>query len=366
MSAVLTGPFATMFLADSGADVIKIEAPGGDITRRVGESPGPGMASIFQHINRGKRSVALDLKTEEGIHAMRQLLATADAFVYNARPRAMARLGLDYESVRAINPAIVYCGVTGFGEGGRHAGKAAYDDLIQGAVAIPDLAARATGEPRYAPMALADRVVGLYAAVALLTALMHRTRTGEGCCVEIPMFESMAHFVLVEHMFYRSFDTHGAAGNPRALDRNRRPYATSDGFICVLPYNDRHWLDLFGLIGQPQMRDDPRFTHFAGRLAHISELYAALEAALRTRATAQWLEIFGRADIPACRMNTLDELLEDAHLADVGFFQATQDARGDTFLGMRSSFVWNTQGAAPIATAPTLGEHTRQVLGEAQ
>lgn len=363
MSAVLTGPFATHFLADHGADVIKIEAPSGDITRWVGESPEPGMASIFQHINRSKRSVVLDLKTEDGLDALKKLLESADAFVFNARPSSMERLGLAYHSVQAINPSIVYCGITGFGEGGRYGGQPAYDDLIQGAVGIPDLVEKSGSEPRYAPMALADRVVGLYAVVALTMALLHRQRTGEGCCVQTPMFESMAHFVLVEHMFYKSFEPSlGGTGNPRALDHHRRPYRTSDGYICVLPYTDRHWRDLFGVIGVPEKANDPKFSRFNNRLANISELYQLLEASLLERSTSDWLDVFGRTDIPACPMNSIDDLLADLHLHDVGFFQKIRTPKGGTFVGLSSPFVWNNQSPASIGLAPSLGEHTEEVL----
>ena len=363
LSSVLTGPFATHLLADHGATVIKVESPAGDITRRVGAAPQPGMASIFQHLNRGKRSVVLDLKHPKGLAALKRLLVDADALVYNIRPESMRRLGLSYDDVRAISESIVYCGLLGFGERGRYAGRPAYDDLIQGISAVPDLAARSDGSaPRYAPMAMADRIVGLYGAVGLLMALLQRMQTGKGMAVEIPMFESMAHFVLVEHMFYRSFDPAlGDAGNPRALDINRRPYETRDGYICVLPYSDRNWQDLFGLIGCPEKREDARFTHFAGRLAHIGELYELLTLALRTKTTDEWLVLLGRADIPAMRMNTLEELLADPHLDDVGFFQPTGSGPS-RFVHMASPIEWPQGSIPPIDSAPLLGEQSIDVL----
>ena len=369
LTTVLAGPFATHLLADQGADVVKVEAPGGDITRTVGRSPEPGMASIFQHINKNKRSVVLDMKQPQGLSALKRLVAGADALVFNMRADAMMRLGLGYEAVRAVNPAIVYCGFAGFGQGGAYAGKAAYDDLIQGLVAIPDLVARAgRSEPRYAPMSLADRIVGLYGANALLMALFRQARSGQGGAVEIPMFEAMAHFVLVEHMFYRSFEPPlGEAANPRGIDPNRKPLPTRDGYICLLPYSDRQWRKLFELLERADMRDDPRFATFTGRLEHVRELYAFLAATVGERPTAHWLAVFAEADIPAAPMNSLEELLADPHLAEVGFFRPIEKAGGTRFVHMASPLSWADWPGDALAmeAAPLLGQHSHELLREA-
>ncbi|WP_374448296.1 CaiB/BaiF CoA transferase family protein [Stella sp.] len=369
LTTVLAGPFATHLLADQGADVVKIEAPGGDITRTVGRSHEPGMASIFQHINKNKRSLVLDLKRPEGRTALLRLAADADAFVFNMRADAMDRLGLGLAAVRAVNPRIVYCGFAGYGRDGAYAGRPAYDDLIQGLTGIPDLAARAGGgEPRYAPMSMADRIVGLYGANALLMALFRQARTGEGAAVEVPMFEAMAHFVLVEHMFYRSFEPPlGPAANPRGLDPNRKPLPTRDGHVCLLPYSDRQWQTLFGLLGRADMQADPRFATFTGRLEHVRELYAFLAAAMREETTAHWLARFAEADIPAAPMNSLEELLDDPHLRSVDFWQPLTKAGGTRFIHMDSPLGWNEwpRGTLALEPAPLLGQHSAEILAEA-
>jgi crotonobetainyl-CoA:carnitine CoA-transferase CaiB-like acyl-CoA transferase len=366
LSAVLTGPFATHILADHGAEVIKVEAPGGDITRHIGEAPAPGMSSMFQHLNRNKRGIVLDLKQPRGREVLFKLIRTADALVFNMRPEAMARLGLSYAEVRAENPGIVYCGIVGFGEAGPYAGKPAYDDVIQGLAGIPDLVARANGgEPRFIPMAAADRIVGLYAANALNMALLHRARTGQGTAVEVPMFEAMAHFVMVEHMFYRSFDPPlGAAANPRPLDKNCKPHRTRDGYLCLLPYTAEHWHAMFDILERPDLHDDPRFAQTSGRINEVEDLYALLDARLPERDTAEWVALLTEADIPAMPMNRVEDVLEDPHLKAVDFFQRTADAEGGAFIHMAVPYGWSNWPRTPPQPAPRHAQHSVEVLRE--
>ena len=367
LSSVLTGPFATLFLADHGAEVIKVESPSGDITRNVGKSPTQGMSSVFQHFNRNKRSIVLDLKQPKGRSVLMRLIETADALVTNMRPQAMARLGLAYDQVRAANPRIVYCGIVGFGEAGPYAGKPAYDDIIQGLTGIPDLVSRAGApEPRYIPMAAADRIVGLYAANALMMALLRRERTGQGTAIEVPMFEVMAHFVLVEHMFHRSFDPPiGDAVNPRPIDKNCKPYRTSDGYLCVLPYTARHWHAMFDVLDRPDLHNDPRFSQVTGRINEVEDLYALMSERLPQRSTQEWMELLVEADIPAMPVNSIEDLLNDPHLHAVNFFQTWTNPDSTRFVHMAAPFGWSEWSQSPLRHAPRQGEHSVDILEEA-
>ncbi|MEW6466278.1 MAG: CoA transferase [Pseudomonadota bacterium] len=368
LSTVLMGPYCTQILAEYGADVIKIEPPEGDGTRHIGPMRSPGMGAIFLHANRGKRSVVLDLKRPAQRDALLRLAAGADVLVYNQRPQAMQRLGLSYEALRAASPQIIYAGLCGFGRGGPYAERPAYDDLIQGAVGLPALFQRAgNAEPRYVPITLCDRTVGLAAVGAILAALYHRQRSGEGQAVEIPMFETMAALVLGDHLGGRSFvPAEGETGYARLLAHARRPYATADGYICALVYSDKQWESFCALLGQPEMfRQDPRLRDLGTRTRHIDALYAFVAEQLRLRSTAEWLEALEKADIPCMPMHTMESLLEDPHLQAVDFFQQTTHPSEGRLLSLAVPSRWSTTPPDAPRPAPRLGEHTAAVLAEA-
>ena len=288
MTTVLMGPYATLQLGDMGADIIKVEPLEGDIVRQIGPGRHPGMGPMFLNVNRNKRSIALDLKQPVGREVLLRLAADADVFIYNVRPQAMARLGLAYEDVAGSNPAIIYAGVFGYGQDGPYAARPAYDDLIQGACAVPTLLAKAgDGSPRYVPLTIADRIVGLFAVNAILAALRHRDVTGRGQRIDVPMFETMANFVLIDHLGGLTFDPpldHG--GYARLLAPERRPYRTKDGYLCALIYNDKQWRSFFHAIGRPDMQDD-RFRDHASRTRHIRQIYAEVAEIFVTRTTAE-------------------------------------------------------------------------------
>lgn len=368
ITTVLMGPYATQILGDMGADVIKVEPPGGDSVRITGIARNEGMASIFLHVNRSKRSIVLDLKQAEGREAVLRLAATADVLVYNVRPQAMARLGLDYEVIAAVNPKILYVGVYGYGQKGPYAAKPAYDDLIQGASGIPMLAQLAgAAEPRYAPSAMADRIVGMNAANAISAALFHRERTGLGQSIEIPMFETMAQFVLGDHMGGHTFEPPiGPTGYARLLNENRKPYATRDGHLCVLIYNDKQWQAFFALIGQPEaMRDDPRLRTMGTRTEHIHALYSMVADIMTTRTSAEWTAALEAADIPVMPMHTMESLLADPHLEAVGFFEVVDHPSEGRIRQMAVPSNWSRSQPEITQLAPRLGEHSAEVLGEA-
>jgi crotonobetainyl-CoA:carnitine CoA-transferase CaiB-like acyl-CoA transferase len=368
LTSVLMGPFATQLMADMGADVIKIESPAGDTVRGIGPMRHAGMGSIFLHVNRNKRSLVLDLKTPEGLAAFFKLVETADVVVYNIRPQAMLRLGIDYERLQTINPRIIYAGLYGYSEKGPYAGKPAYDDLIQGAAAVPSLMSRASGgEPRYVPLTLADRTVGLMASNAILAAVIARHQTGVGQAVEVPMFETMAQFVLGDHMAGATFEPPmGDTGYPRLLVQERRPYPTTDGHLCVLIYTDRHWEKFLGLIGQGQLfEQDPRFASIGARTRYINELYQMVAQAMATQSTEVWMACLTEADIPCMPMHDIDSLLQDPHLLAVGMLQEVIHPTEGLVHEIGVPIRFSGTPTLPIQKpAPQLGQHSAEVLRE--
>ncbi|HEX6959935.1 MAG TPA: CoA transferase [Ferrovibrio sp.] len=368
LTTVLMGPYATVMLGDMGADVIKIEPPQGDLIRGIGPGRHADMGSIFLHANRSKRSIVLDLKKPAGRAALLRLARSADVLFYNVRPQAMERLGLSYDEVRKVNPNIIYAGVFGYGQDGPYAARPAYDDLIQGASCLPTLYKLAGGhEPRYVPLTMADRVVGITALSNILAALYHRQRTGEGQRIDIPMFETMTQFVLGDHMGGKSFEPPlGDAGYARLLAPARRPYRTSDGYICVLIYNDKQWRSFFNAIGQPEKLDqDPRFSDLAVRTRHINELYNEIAEIFAGRPTEEWLRLLLDADIPSMPMHDLDSIFDDPHLTATEFFRLSVHPTEGVLRSMRFPATWSQSQPEPTRPTPRLGEHSREVLREA-
>lgn len=365
MTSVLMGPFASQALGEMGADVIKVEAPSGDLVRQIGPARHEGMGPVYLNANRNKRSIVLDLKQPAGIEALRRLVRNADVLMYNVRPQAMARLGLGYDEVAALNPRIVYAGLFGFSQEGPYAARPAYDDLIQGASTLPYWIAHASGGiPRYVPTAMADRVVGLTGVGAILASLYARERTGRGDRVDIPMFETMVSFVLGDHLGGMTFDPPlDAGGYARQLSPQRRPYRTRDGYVCALVYTDKQWQGFLAAIGrQALMVEDPRFATYGSRSRNIDHVYGVLAEIFMERTTAQWLELLAQADVPSMPMHTLQSVLEDPHLNATGFFGSESHPTEGAIRTMRFPVTWLNSKAPPGRPAPTMGEHTRAVL----
>ena len=279
LTSVILGAYCTQMLGDLGADVIKIELPEGDTTRYTGPCVNEGMASLFMGVNRNKRSVALDLKQAAARDVLLRMVDGADAFVHNIRPQKLERIGLGADALMARNPRLIYAGLHGWREGGPYAGRPAYDDIMQGLTGIASLMNTMTGEPYYAPTILCDKTCGVMAAQAIVAALFHRERTGRGQFVEVPMFETMVSFVMVEHLHGATFDPPvGTPGYSRMLAPWRRPYRTSDGYLCTLIYTDAQWRRFWTAVGQPEMMDDPRFKDMAARSRNIADVYRIAEA----------------------------------------------------------------------------------------
>ena len=365
LSGVVMGPMATVILADLGCDVIRIENSAGDAMRHAGRSPDPGMGPIFLALNRNKRSVELDLKSEEGAAVARELARTCDVFFHNIRAEPIARLGLGYEAVKAMNPAVVYVHCTGYGSDGPYAGRQAYDDLIQSASGFADLLPRTLGDgrPRYAPALVADKTAGLYAVYATIAALFHRERSGEGQFVEAPMFETFTAWNLVENLFGQTFvpplygPTYTRSINPR-----RRPYPTLDGHIAIVPYTDAQWLEFFAVGGRPELANDPRFNSMSARAENVGALYAEVEAVAATRTTDDWMRILHDAGIPAMRHHTLDDVAEDEHLVASGAIEVREHPTAGPYRSLRHPVRFSATPADIVRDAPRLGEHSEEII----
>jgi crotonobetainyl-CoA:carnitine CoA-transferase CaiB-like acyl-CoA transferase len=365
LTTVVMGPSATQILGDLGADVVKVESHAGDTLRLIGPWRHRGMGPLFLQTNRNKRSVVLDLKKPEGKRAILALAKRADVLVSNVRPQGLQRLGLDYDSVRASNSRIIYCVAVGYGSDGPQSGKAVYDDLMQAASGIAGLFGAVDGTPRYAPINICDRVVGLYVANAISSALYHRAMTGEGQSIEVPMFETMAQFVLADHMGGGGFKPAlGEMGYKRLLSRMRGPYRTNDGYLSLVVYTDRHWSDFTNLVGFPTlMNTDERFRSQESRTRYAEDVGRFLGEQLQTRGNMEWLDIFHRIDIPACPVNTIGDLFEDPHLKAVGFFEEMVHPTEEKVIVCRHPVKYSRSPASIRRLAPNLGEHTAEILG---
>ena len=371
LTSVVNGAYATQMLADQGADVIKLEDPGGDIMRRPGVPEGrnaEGLGPNFLVLNRNKRSIMLDLKQEKARNAVAKLIATCDVFVASVRYDGLRRLGLAYEDVKAIRPDIIYAHAAGFGSDGPYAGLPAYDDLIQAASGMADLIPRTFGgEPAFLPTQAADKISGLFMAQAIAAALFSRSRTGQGQFVEVPMLECVTSFLMVENLYGHVYDPPADQwGYPRTLNPFRKPFATRDGHIGMLPYSDRHWEVFFEIAGLgEEFAAHPEYARMEGRNANIRELYALVERAAATKTTQQWVDLLRPLSIPLIALNRLDELENDEHLKAVGFFEQLEHPRVGRYQLPKPPVKFASTPASIRSHAPRLGEQTAEILAEA-
>jgi len=368
LTTVVMGPYATQILADFGADVIKVEPLEGDVMRYAWPFRHPGMGHIFLNANRNKRSIVLDLKRDAARDAALAIARGCDVLVYNIRPQAMARLRLAYEDLHAVNPRILYVGCFGYSQRGPYAAKAAYDDLIQGAAGLPWLLQRQGADvPRYAPIIVADRSVGQQVAGAVSAALYRREKTGVGQRVDVPMFEHLLQIVLGEHLGGYTFEPQlGEGGYARMLAKDRRPYETRDGYVCALIYNDKQWKAFFELTGRGgELASDARFATQEGRSRNYDAVDAMVAEEMKRRTTDDWIAALEAADIPVQRMNNLEDIVNDPHLAATGFFRHIEHPSEGALRSMAVPSEWSESEPEYRRHAPRLGEHTREVLREA-
>ncbi len=362
LTAMVMGPYCTQIMADMGAEVIKIETPAGDNTRFISVGPAPGMSGVFVNVNRGKRSVVLDLRSDGGSDALRALIEDADVFIHSMRSKAVIKLGFGYDDVAAINPGIVYTNCYGYGRRGPEADRPAYDDTIQAECGLPAVQQQLTGESNYVGTIMADKVAGLTALYATMMALFHRERTGEGQEVEVGMFETMASFMLVEHANGAMFEPPlGPAIYPRAVAPNRRPYATKDGQIAALIYNDKHWNAFIDAVAPAWSSES--YATLEQRAKQIDVVYGLVAQTLLERTTGEWLALFRELEIPAAAIQKPDELFDDPHLNAVGMFETVQTKHGPVrFPGVPT---WFSRTPGRVAGyAPELGADTEAVLSE--
>ncbi|QCB54939.1 CoA transferase [Sphingopyxis sp. PAMC25046] len=357
LTTVIFGPYATQMLADLGAEVIKIETPGmGDISRYLGNGvPDPTMGSIHLTVNRGKRSIALDLKKPEDAAVLRDLIADADVFFHNVRGKAIARLGFDYDGCKALKSDIIYVHGTGFGQDGPYADLQAYDDVIQAATGTTSLLPRVDGNPapRYFPSLIADKIAGQFGAQAILAALVHKLRTGEGQEVEVPMFECFASFMLTEHLRDDTLDPPiGPAGYPRQLDPTRQPFPTSDGHLAIVPYTPESTARLLSLLGSADLLETPDYEAAKAKGQHMPIIYSEIARKTPAKTSAEWLELFAANDIPAMAARDLQDVREDPHLVATGFFRGRTHPDVGTFHEMQPPVKYGAMPPRDLGFAP--------------
>ena len=368
MTSILFGPYCTQTLADMGAEVVKIEPKVGDIGRNIGTSAKTAfMGPMHMTVNRGKRSVDWDLKSELGKEATRRLIQSSDVFIHNIRPDALQRLGLTFEEVKEIKKDIVYVHCLGFGTDGEYSGRPAYDDLIQGYSGITSLLPRVDSEqnPSFFPMAVADKVGGLHAVHATLAALLRRDKTGEAVHVEVPMFECVTNFVLEDHLEDATFDPPtGEIGYERQLDPTRNPIKTADGWIIIAPYTDDRWVRTFDLLGAPEELEDDRVNNPKVRRANRQYMQQRMETYIDSNTTAYWLELFSKNDIPVAPVHELEDLQNDPHLRAAKFFQKREHPTEGSYWEMQPPIRFKGIPEKEISHARHIGEDTEDVLNE--
>jgi crotonobetainyl-CoA:carnitine CoA-transferase CaiB-like acyl-CoA transferase len=364
LTTVVSGPYATLLLSDFGAEVVKVEAPGGDVARDLGPRAHEGMAAVYLACNRGKRSVVLDLQTDDGRTRLAELVAASDVLVHNMRRDAAARCGAAPDTLLAVNPHLVHCAIVGFGPDGPYADLPAYDDTVQAVAGIAGAQSWMHGEPTYAAQAVADKVAGMAAAFAIAAALRKRELDGEGAAIEVPMAELMASFGLVEHLWGRVFvPPRGDARYPRVSSPLRRPFPTADGHLAALVYTDRDWARFFAMIGRPELTDEPRYATLHSRTQHVDELYALVAEHLATDTTAAWFARFREAAIPAAPYHTIDDVFDDEHFLAVGLFEETDHPTEGRLLQCVTPITIDGERVGNGGPAPALGADTEAVFG---
>jgi crotonobetainyl-CoA:carnitine CoA-transferase CaiB-like acyl-CoA transferase len=359
------GPVATQLLGDMGAEVIKVEPPAGDPMRQMGPSKTGLLGPFFQTTNRNKKSVVLDLKRPEPSAALRALVETADVFVHNMRTAAAERLGIDYDSLKSINPKLVYASATGYRKGGSKDGRPAYDDVIQGESGMVDLIDRTNGEARFVPMPISDKFCGHALASAIGMALFRRERAGVGQEVHVPMLETMLSFNLTTHLWRGTQGDKAGLGYPRALSPYRVPYKTKDGMVCVLAHTDDQWHRLLRAVERADLIEDPRFTYLAQRADNIATLQSHLADALATFSTTEAFRRLDDADLPNGPVAVLEDMMDDPYLVETGFFPTIEDAHEGTLHTTAIPVDFSESPGTLRNMGPALGEHTTEILSEA-
>lgn len=367
LSTVLLGPYAGQIMGDLGADVIRVESPAADVTRWSGDMTAPGMGFLFLNANRNKRSLCLDLKQDGAKDILIGLIKEADVLLHNIRTEAIERLGFGYEDVKAIKEDIVYVHAVGYGSDGPYSGQPAYDDLIQAAGGGMMLGEYIDGDedPTMIPTLVADKTSGLHAAYALLAALFHRERTGEGQYVEVPMLESFVSFLMMDHMGNRIYEPErGIPGYHKVSNPNRRPYKTSDGYIYIMPFGENAWAKIFEIGDSHIQPDDPMFSNMEQLLANLQTIYAAMHAMTPQKTTDEWYKLLSEAGVPVMYVNRIDELMDDPHLQAVDMFESRPHHRETGYISTKQPIKFSETPASIRRDPPGMGEHNQEILRE--
>lgn len=365
MTSLAMGPLSGQILGDYGADVIKVEPPAGDPFRHTLPTRSTGMGHVYLQLNRNKRSLAIDLKAKETQEVFHKLISGADILLSNMRPAAMVGLGLDYEAVRSINPGIIYCAAYGFSERGPYAGRPAADDTIQAMSGLVNLQGRASGHTLLTATVVADKAVGLVLTNAVMAAIIHRMKTGQGQFIEVPMFETMVSFVLPEHLAGLTYDPpKGSSGYARVINPARKPYPTKDGFLTVLPYTTPQWHRFFKLIGRIDLLDNADLADPVKRNARLHELYGLIADVMPTRTTKEWVADLLAADILIGEVLSPEELITDPHLEALKLFEMVDHPTEGLIRLMNSPVQSSAEPTKLSRLPPTLGQHSREILLE--
>lgn len=367
LSSVVLGPYCTQMLGDLGADVIKIEVPSGDIMRHAGPMKNPGMGPIYLTINRNKRSMSLDLSKSQSKEILTRLLEDADAIIHNIRAGGIKRLGFDYDSVKEINPEIIYVHAVGYGTGGQYEGRQAYDDLVQAACGLATMLPRQDGTeaPRYFPGLVADKTTGLYAAYATMAAFLHRERTGRGQHVEVPMLECMVAYTMAENLFGHTFVPPLAdTAYTRSITPMRKPYQTKDGYIAIMPYTNDNWEQFFKIGRMPDIIQDPKFSTYVERTKNITELYGYAEKVALLHTTDEWMEKLKEANVPSMRVHTLSSILDEPHIRETGFVEERVHPTEGPYLAVNNPIKFSDTPTDIFTEPRQLGEDNEKLLEE--
>ncbi len=367
LTSVVLGPYCTQLLGDLGADVIKIESPDGDIMRHAGPMVSSGMGPIYLTINRNKRAMSLDLRKQGAKDILKKLIETADGFIHNIRAGGMRRLGFDYESVKGLNPNIIYCHAVGYGSKGHYAERQAYDDLVQAASGAAFMIPMQDGstEPRYFPGLVADKTTGLHAAYAMLAAFLHRERTGEGQFVEVPMMECMVSFTMAENLYGHAFvPPREPIAYTRSVNPNRKPYRTKDGYIAVMPYSNDNWINFLSHGGREDLMEDPRYSTYKERTKNITDLYKVCEEVALLKTTDEWMEVLAAQNVPCMRVHSLESVLADPQISETGFLEEREHPSEGTYRAVKNPIEFSASPVTIDRDPPLLGQHNREILQE--
>jgi crotonobetainyl-CoA:carnitine CoA-transferase CaiB-like acyl-CoA transferase len=363
LTTVVMGPYATQLLGDLGADVIKIEEAGGDLSRAMGPGPHPELSGTALNLHRNKRSILLDLKDPVNRPTIEGLIRQTDVFVTNLRPGPLKRLGLDHAKCVAIHPEIVFCQAQGWPTDSPEGDRPAYDDIIQSATGVADLMERTTGVTGLFPSIIADKICGQTIASSIIAALFYREKTGVGQRVEVPMYETMLAFQLVEHLSGATTEPPlSPPGYARIVTPQRGPKRAKDGWITLLPYDTKHWEALLAVEGRESELTDPRFATAPARAIHADALYSLLSEIISTRTVAEWIEICASIGVSAEPVRSLTDAIESS-LKSGGIRIAEHPITG-AYRQVLPAVRFDATPQNITRHAPLIGEHTQQILEE--